>query len=619
MKKYALLFISLLVSLSGIQAQTSIAPKEENTLRVMSYNVRNCRGMDEVVNYQRIADIMNRVNPDVIAVQELDSASERNKGVFALKELADRTRMYYTYGPAIDFQGGKYGVGILSKEKPISYRSIQLPGREESRLLLIAEFDKYLLCCSHFSLTKEDQVLSVPLILETLKDVRKPLFLAGDMNSVPDSPTQVALREKFIPLNDPKAYTIPVVNPNRCIDYIYGYNNGNTYTVLQRQVLNSEQVASDHLPLFVDVRLKADVADLFRTKPYLQNPTGNGMTISWLTNVPVHSWVEYGTDRNLAQRKETIVDGQIVCNNKHHKIRLKDLQPGTTYYYRVCSREITLYEAYKKEFGETACSEIRSFTMPASSSSDFTAVIFNDLHKNNQVFDLLAEQLKGINYDFVLFNGDCIDDPKNEAEAVRFLSYLNDGVGAGQVPVFYLRGNHEIRNAYSIQLRDLFDYVGDKTYGAFNWGDTRFVMLDCGEDKPDSTWVYYNLNDFNELRREQVAFLQSELSGKEFKKAAKRILIHHIPIYGMSEKSYLPCRDLWNDQLAKAPFNISINAHTHRYAYLPKGKDTNNFPVVIGGGNKPDNATVMILQKKNEKMTLTVLNTKGEKIQSLDL
>ena len=93
----------------------------------------------------------------------------------------------------------------------------------------------------------------------------------------------------------------------------------------------------------------------------MQNPLSNGITVSWFTNVPVHSWVEYGTDRNLGERAETIVDGQVICNNKHHKVRLTGLKPGETYYYRVCSREITLYEAYKKEFGETAYSDIYSF------------------------------------------------------------------------------------------------------------------------------------------------------------------------------------------------------------------------------------------------------------------
>ena len=613
----ACLWVSCLFTLSA--QKTTIESKEENSLRVMSYNVRNCRGMDEVVDYQRVADIMNRVDPDVIAVQELDSASVRSNGVFALKELADRTRMYYTYGPSIDYQGGKYGIGILSKEKPLSYWMLPLPGREERRLLLVAEFKEYVMCCSHFSLTKEDQVLSVPIILDALKDIRKPLFLAGDMNSIQGSPTQNALQEKFMPLNNYKDNTIPGQSPNRCIDFIYGFDNGNQYSVLRRQVLYDEPIASDHLPLFVDVRLKAGVADIFRTKPYLQNPLSNGITVSWFTNVPVHSWVEYGTDRNLGERAETIVDGQVICNNKHHKVRLTGLKPGETYYYRVCSREITLYEAYKKEFGETAYSDIYSFTIPTSVETDFTALIFNDLHKKNEVLDLLADQIEGIDYDFVMFNGDCIDDPRNESEVVHFLSYLNKKAKAENVPVFYLRGNHEIRNAYSIQLRELFDYVGDKTYGAFNWGDTRFVILDCGEDKPDSTWVYYDLNDFAGLRMEQVGFLKAELSGKAYKKAAKKVLIHHIPLYGMSEKSYLPCLDLWGGLLAKAPFDVSINAHTHRFAYWPKGSVGNNFPVVIGGGNRPENATVMILSKKGKVMTLKALNTKGETLQIINL
>ena len=595
----ACLWVSCLFTLSA--QKTTIESKEENSLRVMSYNVRNCRGMDEVVDYQRVADIMNRVDPDVIAVQELDSASVRSNGVFALKELADRTRMYYTYGPSIDYQGGKYGIGILSKEKPLSYWMLPLPGREERRLLLVAEFKEYVMCCSHFSLTKEDQVLSVPIILDALKDIRKPLFLAGDMNSIQGSPTQNALQEKFMPLNNYKDNTIPGQSPNRCIDFIYGFDNGNQYSVLRRQVLYDEPIASDHLPLFVDVRLKAGVADIFRTKPYLQNPLSNGITVSWFTNVPVHSWVEYGTDRNLGERAETIVDGQVICNNKHHKVRLTGLKPGETYYYRVCSREITLYEAYKKEFGETAYSDIYSFTIPTSVETDFTALIFNDLLKKNEVLDLLA------------------DHPRNESEVVHFLSYLNKKVKAENVPVFYLRGNHEIRNAYSIQLRELFDYVGDKTYGAFNWGDTRFVILDCGEDKPDSTWVYYDLNDFAGLRMEQVGFLKAELSGKAYKKAAKKVLIHHIPLYGMSEKSYLPCLDLWGGLLAKAPFDVSINAHTHRFAYWPKGSVGNNFPVVIGGGNRPENATVMILSKKGKVMTLKALNTKGETLQIINL
>ena len=618
MKKISLLLL-IVLSIGALKAQVTITPKENNTIRIMSYNVHNGIGIDNKTDYKRIADVINRVAPDIVAVQELDSAAQRSNGAYILKEIAKQALMHYTYGPAIDFQGGKYGIGILSKEKPLSYHTVPLPGREEARALLMAEFENYIFCCTHFSLTEEDRDASVSIIQETIKEIKKPLFLAGDINSEPESTTQKLLQKYFTTLNNPKAPTFPVVEPKECIDYIYGYNNGHTYSVLKRQVLTDEQIASDHLPLFVDIRLKKEVSEIFRTKPYLQNPTDNGITISWFTNVPVHSWIEYGTDKALGERKELLVDGQVICNNTHHKFRLTDLKAGQTYYYRVCSREITLYEAYKKEFGHTAYSDTYSFTMPSDNITDFTAIIFNDLHKNKTVIDQLTDQIKASSYNFVVFNGDCIDDPKNEAEAVEILSYMNDKVNAMEVPIIFLRGNHEIRNAYSIELRNVLDYVGDKTYGAFNWGDTRFVLLDCGEDKPDSTWVYYGLNDFTRLRLDQVDFLKSELAGNAFKKAPKKVLIHHIPIYGMPENEYNPCLNLWGDLLKKAPFNICINGHTHQFAYHPENTVGNTFPVVIGGGNRPESATLMILQKKGNDMTLTIRDTKGKTLENIDL
>ena len=59
-------------------------------------------------------------------------------------------------------------------------------------------------------------------------------------------------------------------------------------------------------------------------------------------------------------------------------------------------------------------------------------------------------------------------------------------------------------------MHSLIGYYNDKTYSAFNWGNTRFVLLDCGEDKPDDTPVYAGLNDFTQLRNDQVNFLQTE-------------------------------------------------------------------------------------------------------------
>ena len=335
----------------------------------------------------------------------------------------------------------------------------------------------------------------------------------------------------------------------------------------------------------------------------------------WQTNVPSYCWVEYGTDPSNLKRARTLLDGQVVCGNTLHKIRLDSLQPGQKYYYGTCSQEILLYQAYKKVFGNTARTELREFTLPAAGDDSFTAVVFNDLHKQSKTFQALCEQIKGIDYDFVVFNGDCVDDPANHDQATAFISELTEGVEGDRVPVFFMRGNHEIRNAYSVGLHSLFDYVGDKTYGSFNWGDTRIVMLDCGEDKPDDHWVYYGLNDFTKLRNDQVGFLKRELASKEFKKAAKRILIHHIPLYGNDYENL--CSGLWGKLLEKAPFNISLNAHTHEYAYHPKGSLGNNFPVIIGGGYSMKSATVMVIEKKKDILKVKVLNTKGEVLLEL--
>lgn len=98
------------------------------------------------------------------------------------------------------------------------------------------------------------------------------------------------------------------------------------------------------------------------------------------------------------------------------------------------------------------------------------------------------------------------------------------------------------------------------------------------------------------------------------------MLIHHVPIYGKDVDRYNPCLELWGGLLAKAPFNVCINAHTHRHAYYPKGvANGNNFPVIVGGGYRMDGATVMVLQKKGKDMTLRVLNAKGETLQDLKL
>ena len=600
--KKNLLFIFAALFIFSAQAQ--------NTLKLMSYNIKNANGMDNVCNFQRIANVINNTSPDVVAIQEVDSMTNRSGQKYVLGEIAERTQMHGYFAPAIDYDGGKYGIGLLTKQVPLRLQSLPLPGREEARTLILAEFADYIYCCTHMSLTEEDRMKSLELVKAFTSSSTKPLFLAGDMNAEPESGFIKELQKDFQILSNPKQHTFPAPDPKETIDYIATLKqNAKGFAVISAKVIN-EPMASDHRPILVELRTVEKADKIFRMKPYLQNPVGNGITVMWETTVPAYCWVEYGTDTTQLKRARTIVDGQVVCNNYLHKIRIDGLQPGQKYYYRVCSQEILLYQAYKKVFGNTAQSAFSEFTLPATDTDSFTAVVFNDLHQHTQTFRSLCQQIKNVNYDFVVFNGDCVDDPVDHNQATSFISELTEGVCGDRIPTFFMRGNHEIRNAYSIGLRDHYDYVGDRTYGSFNWGDTRIVMLDCGEDKPDDHWVYYGLNDFTQLRNEQVDFLKKELSSKEFKKAGKRVLIHHIPLYGNDGKNL--CANLWTKLLEKAPFNISLNAHTHKYAYHPKGELGNNYPVIIGGGYKMDGATVMILEKKKDELRVKVLNARGK-------
>jgi endonuclease/exonuclease/phosphatase family metal-dependent hydrolase len=124
---------------------------DEGVIRILTYNIRNCTGMDGKTDFDRVADVINRINPQIVALQEVDSVTFRMNGADVLGVLAEKTNMFPSYGPAIDFQGGKYGNGVLSREKPLRSEYIPLPGRQERRSLLMVEFKDYIIYSTHLN------------------------------------------------------------------------------------------------------------------------------------------------------------------------------------------------------------------------------------------------------------------------------------------------------------------------------------------------------------------------------------------------------------------------------------------------------------------------------------
>ena len=226
-------------------------PDKDFELNIMSYNVRHCAGMDLMVDYDRTANVITAQQPDVVALQELDSMTGRSGQKYQIEELAKRTNYYPVFGKAIDYDGGGYGVGVLTKEQPLSTKRIPLPG-EEPRVLLVVELKNYVIACTHLDLEEDARLASIPLIINEAEQWEKPFILAGDWNDHPNSQLLQELK-KYFTINSGNDFTFPADKPTECIDYVATYNSHSAKT--RESVVVDEPDASDHRPLMVKLKI----------------------------------------------------------------------------------------------------------------------------------------------------------------------------------------------------------------------------------------------------------------------------------------------------------------------------------------------------------------------------
>ena len=244
MKKILLILAVVLMGVTAAEAQK---------VRVMSYNVKNGMGVDGITSIERCSDVIRKVNPDVVAIQEVDSVNRRNN-YYVLGRMAEQTGYHAYYGPTIKYRGGKYGIGVLSKKPALSTKFYPMPHRREDRGVLVVEFKKYYLVCTHLSgqYIRDGRCVQVDVIREAVSGLKKPVFIAGDMNARPGTPVMKAFKEFAVVLSDENKKTAPSNDPRGCIDYVLGTNG--SFKVLDEEVIYG-CFASDHLPLYVDVKV----------------------------------------------------------------------------------------------------------------------------------------------------------------------------------------------------------------------------------------------------------------------------------------------------------------------------------------------------------------------------
>ena len=240
--------------------------KEQSDLRVMSYNIHHANppSQKDSIDIEAIVNTIKKQDPDLVALQEIDENTERSGPGNQAEIIAKKLKMNFFFGKAIDFDGGSYGVAILSKYSLQEEKVYKLPTNPgtggEPRVLALAQVKlpngKLLKFGStHLDAQKENtnRVLQIKEIAEISSKEELPLIIAGDFNASPGSKVISLLDEELTRTCNNCEPTIPVNNPLRAIDFI-------TYTPKQNFLMKDHKVidetyASDHLPVMATLKI----------------------------------------------------------------------------------------------------------------------------------------------------------------------------------------------------------------------------------------------------------------------------------------------------------------------------------------------------------------------------
>lgn len=241
------------------------------TLRVMTYNVHSCIGMDGRLSPERIARIIARHEPDVVALQELDMGRARSGGVDQAHRIAQLLQMDFHFHAALHVEEERYGDAILTHLPLRLVKAGPLPGLQgrpwlEPRGALWVAIDldgvEFQVINTHLGLLPQERQVQVEALLgkEWLghPGCRSPQVLCGDFNTLPSSAVCRRLRSHLddaqmrIKRHRPRA-TFLGRFPTARIDHVF-VDPGSE--VVDVEVPNDElaRLASDHLPLIVEVR-----------------------------------------------------------------------------------------------------------------------------------------------------------------------------------------------------------------------------------------------------------------------------------------------------------------------------------------------------------------------------
>lgn len=236
-------------------------------IRVMVYNIRHGQGMDNLVNLNRVLDVIKDSEAEIVALNEVDRHyGARSNYEDQVKMLADILEMHYVFqptttnppNPASGDRPREHGHALLSKYPIVDSEQRELAPDDWGRGILRAKLDidgEHLqVFVTHWGLTEAVRFNHIKETVMFMNDYPGKSILMGDLNATPDEHNIIALKSRLIDATEDNAYTFNAENPSRKIDYIFVSRD---IDVSGGKVIST--TASDHRPIVVDINLDKEI------------------------------------------------------------------------------------------------------------------------------------------------------------------------------------------------------------------------------------------------------------------------------------------------------------------------------------------------------------------------
>ena len=341
--------------------------------------------------------------------------------------------------------------------------------------------------------------------------------------------------------------------------------------------------------------------------PWICDMDSTGVTIVWVTDVPGISYVEMATDSTdhfyskTRKRYYAAEAGRRILTDSVHCVRIRGLKPDSKYRYRVVTQALKDWcNDDWVTLGGLAWSDVwkkkpYEFKTYPAKPREITFLVLNDIHERPQFMKELCKNVDLKKLDFVLLNGDMSNRIRSQKHIMD--AYLDTCVSmfATDVPLFFNRGNHELRGEFADYLNRYFPTNNGKYYRLQHVAGVDFLFIDSGEDKPDADLEYCGIVECDQYREEQERWLRSL---QEEKKIGKYpiVVFSHMPPTLKNCHGPLHMQETLMPELNKMNVSVMLSDHLHRFDYQ-EPNEIINFPNLVNSNN-----TYLLCHIANGKM-----------------